>query len=320
MKKKLLLTGSAGFIPSNFLRKAIYEKAPYTFVSIDKLAKNTQSLNDMYFNKDHTFYLGDICDEHFLNLVFEHEKPDIVLHMAAESAVDASITGPNIFVKSNILGTQNIINMCLKHNVEKLVYSGTDEEYGHLTNDNEAAWTEESPIAPRNTYSSTKAAGSLLIQAAAQTHGLKYNITRSCNNYGPRQTCDKLIPRVVKCILNKEPIPVYGKGLNTRSWIHVYDNCYAILKILECSKDNEIYNIGTNQELSNIEVVQRICNVMKDGHSLISFVEDRKGHDFRYAVDASKLRKLGWEPNYKFNDGLAETVDWYVKNKNWALK
>lgn len=317
-KKKVLLTGSLSFIGSNLIRKAIYNKLPYEFCSIDKIARPTQSLKNQYYNKDHSFYMNDICDDHAVNKIFEHEKPEIVIHMAAESSVDASINDPNVFIKSNVLGTQVIINACLKHNVEKMIYISTDEVMGHLQPD-EQPWDETAPLNPRNPYAASKASGELLVKAAGQTHDLNYIITRSSNNYGPYQTSDKLIPRVIKCILNKELIPVYGNGLNTRSWIYVYDNCSALFKVLEKGKNNEIYNIGTNQEYSNIEVIQHICNTMNDGHSLIQFVKDRAGHDFRYAVNTDKVKSLGWEPLYKFKDGLKETIDWYINNK-WFLK
>lgn len=317
MKKKCLVTGSSGFIFNNFVRKSIYQKEPYTFVSIDKIS-NRSALNSIYLNKDHEFYIADITDEHCLDVIFDYEKPDIVIHGAASSHVDASLKNPNEFIQNNILGTQNIINCCVKYKTDKLIYISTDEVYGHLTNENDPSFTENSQLNPRNPYSASKAAGELLVKAANQSFGLKYNITRSSNNYGRRQTSDKFIPKVIKCILNNEAIPVYGQGLQMRDWIHVYDNCSAILSIIKNSKDNETYNISANQELTNIELVQRICNIMEKGHSLISFVEDRPGHDFRYSISNSKIKELGWMPKINLKDGLAEVVEWYVLNK-WAL-
>jgi len=318
MKKKCLVTGSVGFIFSNFVRKVIHQKEPFTFASIDKISNRT-ALNSIYLNKDHEFYIADITDAHCLDVIFDYEKPNIVIHGAASSHVDASLKDPNEFINNNILGTQNIINSCIKHKVDKLIYISTDEIYGHQTSEKEPPFTEEAPLNPRNPYSASKAAGELLVKAANQSFGLKYNITRSSNNYGRRQTSDKFIPKVIKCILNDEKIPVYGQGLQMRDWIHVEDNCSAILSIMKNGKNNEIYNISANQELTNIELVQRICNIMGKGHSLISYVEDRPGHDFRYSIDSSKLKNLGWAPKTNLKDGLAEVVEWYVLNKNWAF-
>jgi dTDP-glucose 4,6-dehydratase len=229
------------------------------------------------------------------------------------------LTDPNAFVSSNVLGTQVIINACLKHQVQKLIYVSTDEVYGHLTNEGDPSWKEDAPLNPRNPYSATKAAGELLVKAANQSHGLIYNITRSANNYGPRQTQEKLIPKTIKCILDGSKIPVYGQGLQMREWIHVADNCDGILTVLEKGKDNETYNISSNQEMHNIELVQKLCNIMEKGHDLISFVDDRPGHDFRYSVDNTKIKELGWKPSYKFKDGIANTVEWYLSNQ-WFLK
>ena len=316
-KLKVMITGSCGFIFGNFIRKAIYEKHPYSFVSIDKVTAN--AINSMYWNKNHIFHVADITNQHIIDIIFQFEKPDIVIHGAAETSVDNSLIKPNEFINSNVLGTQVIINSCLKYEVKKLIYISTDEVYGQLKNEQEASWTEESILNPRNSYSASKAAGELLIKAAHQTHGLIYNIVRASNNYGPRQTPDKLIPKVIKSILQNKPIPIYGQGLQVRDWMHVFDNCSAILTILEKGEPNQIYNICANQELSNIEVIQRICNTMEDGHKLMSFVNDRPGHDFRYSLNSSKLRALGWKPSYKFNDGIRDTIQWY-KDNQWFLK
>lgn len=316
--KKILITGGLGFIFSNFIRKAIYQKHPYTFVNIDK-ANNKKSIQDRYINRNHKFYLCDIVDHNLVDTIFMIEKPDIVIHAAALTHVDNSLKDPSAFILNNVVGTQNIIDSCLKYNVDKMIYIETDEAYGHLTNESDALFTEKSPVNPRNPYSASKVSGGLLVKAAHESFGLKYNITRASNNYGVRQTSDKLIPKVIKCILNNKPIPVYGKGLQIRDWLHVEDNCSAIMTILNNGKDNEIYNISANQELSNIEVVQKICNIMGKGHNLISHIEDRPGHDFRYAIDSSKLKELRWQPEHKFKDSIEEVIGWYVLNKNWAL-
>jgi dTDP-glucose 4,6-dehydratase len=315
--KKVMITGSCGFIFGNFIRKAIYEKQPYSFVSVDRVSGNS---NTLYAHKNHVFHLADIRDQHIMDKIFQFERPDIVIHGAAESFVDYSLTDPNSFVTSNVLGTQVIINSCVKHKVEKLIYISTDEVYGQLTSETDPSWTEESILNPRNPYSASKAAGELLVKAAYQSYGLIYNISRSSNNYGPRQTPEKLVPKAIKCILHKEKIPIYGQGLQIRDWTHVYDNCAALLLILNQGQPNEVYNISANQEFPNIEVIQNICNAMEEGHDLISFIPDpRAGHDFRYSIDASKIKALGWKPNYKFKEGIIHTVDWYKMNQ-WLLK
>jgi dTDP-glucose 4,6-dehydratase len=214
------------------------------------------------------------------------------------------------------LGTQVIINSCVKNKVDKLIYISTDEVYGQLTDESAESWKEDAPLNPRNPYSATKAAGELLVKAASESFGLKYNITRSSNNYGPRQFPEKLLPKTIKCILENKPIPIYGQGLQIRDWTHVYDNCSALFAILNSGKDNETYNISANQEFTNLEVIQSVCNAMGKGHDLISFVEDpRKSHDFRYSVNTSKLRALGWKPTTKFKDGIVDTVNWYLNNQ-----
>lgn len=315
--KKVLITGTCGFIFSNFIRKAIYEKHPYSFVSVDKMSGNA---NALYQHKNHGFHLADIRDQHIIDKIFQFERPDIVIHGAAESFVDSSLSDPNSFVTSNVLGTQVIINACVKHGVERLIYISTDEVYGQLTGESDAAWTEEAPLNPRNPYSASKAAGELMVKAAHQSFGLIYNITRSSNNYGPRQTPEKLIPKAIKCVMTGQKIPIYGQGLQIRDWTHVFDNCAAVLTVLNNGKPNETYNISANQELPNVEVIQKICNAMGRGHELISFIEDpRKGHDFRYSIDSSKIRELGWKPNYRFREGIVDTVEWYKMNQ-WFLR
>ncbi len=321
--KKVLVTGSCGFIFGNFIRKAIYDQnqkkeKKYTFASVDRVTDN--AVNSMYWNKNHTFHIADIRDQHVMNRIFEVEQPDIVIHGAAETFVDTSLKDPNSFATSNVLGTQVIINCCLKNNVERLIYISTDEVYGQLTSESEAAWTEESPLAPRNPYAATKAAGELLVKAAHSTHGLIYNITRCSNNYGPRQLPEKLIPKAIKCVLEGQKIPIYGQGLQIRDWTFVADNCTAIMAILDNGEPNQIYNISAKQEFTNIETINLVCNAIGKGHELISFIEDpRGGHDFRYSVDTTKIQQLGWKPSYKFRDGIRDTVQWYLDNQ-WFLK
>lgn len=316
--KKLLITGTNGFIFSNFVRKITYDKLPYKICSIDKITKGHP--NNIYQNKNHNFYIGNCADEHFIDVVFEHEKPDIVIHGAASSHVDDSIKNPNQFITDNVLATQVMVNAAVKHKVQKFIQVSTDECTGSLKQEDKAL-TEEAILNPRNPYSSSKASAELIVQAAHNTYGLAYNITRSSNNYGPRQTADKLIPKVIKCINNNEKIPVYGQGLQMREWTYVEDNCDAIIKVIEQGENNQIYNISSSQELHNIEIIQKICNIMGKGHDLIHHIipDPRPGHDFRYAISSEKIRKLGWSPKFSLTDGLENTVQWYLNNK-WMLQ
>lgn len=321
--KKVLVTGSCGFIFGNFIRKAIYDQnqkkeKKYVFASVDRVTDN--AVNSMYWNKNHTFHIADIRDQHVMNRIFEAERPDIVIHGAAETFVDTSLKDPNSFVSSNVLGTQVIINCCLKNKVERLIHISTDEVYGQLTSESDAAWTEEAPLNPRNPYSASKAAAELMVIAAHQTHGLIYNITRSSNCYGPRQLPEKLIPKAIKCVLDGQPIPIYGQGQQIRDWTFVADNCTAIMAILDKGEPNEVYNISAKQEFANLETINLVCNALGKGHELITFIEDpRGGHDFRYSIDTTKIQQLGWKPTYKFRDGVRDTVQWYLDNQ-WFLK
>lgn len=316
--KRILITGSTGFIMSNFVRKLIYEsnhnpdKYPYTIVSLDRV---NGSGNLLYANKNHTFHIADIRDQHVIDIIFQFEQPDIVIHGAALTHVDESLADPNPFITSNVLGTQVIINACVKHKVEKIIYLSSDEVYGQLISEQDSPWMEESTLAPRSPYSASKAAGELLVRAAYDSYGLKYNIVRSSNNYGPRQTPNKFIPKIIKCIFEDKKIPIYGNGLQIRDWLHVFDNCSALLAILNNAELNQTYNVSANQEFTNIEVVQEICNSLGKGHSLIEYVKDRPGHDFRYAVNSDKIKQIGWKPTFKFKDGINSTCEWYFNNK-----
>lgn len=311
--KKVLCTGSSGFIFSNFVRKATFEKSDYNLVSIDA-CKEPNALNNIYMNRGHVFHIGNITDRQFIDVIFELERPDIVIHGAAESFVDSAIKDASNFVQSNVAGTQILLDASVKWGVEKFIYISTDEVYGQLSSESEISWKEDASLAPRNPYAATKAAGEFLVKAANVTHGLRYNITRSCNNYGPRQQIRNFIPKSIVSILKNEKMPIYGKGTQLREWIHVEDNCKAILKILKDGVDNETYNISSGHEFSNIEVFHEICNILGRGNELIQFVNDRPGHDFRYSVDSSKLRNIGWKPDNKFKNGLYNTVSWYEKN------
>lgn len=321
-KINLLVTGSTGFIYGNFIRYMLKNFSEYNISSVDSI-KDIKLINSIYANKGHEFYMGDITDYHFINNVFEIEKPDIVIHGAAESFVDKSLIAGQEFVKSNVLGTQVLIDTSIKHKVKKFVYASTDEVYGALNSENDNSWTEESPLNPRNPYSATKASGELLIKAAHMSHGLNYNIMRTCNNYGPRQPRRNLIPVIIANILENKPVPIYGQGAQVREWIHVQSACAAIKKIIDDGKLNEIYNVGSGQEFSNIEVFNEICNLMGKGNELLQFIPDpRKNHDFRYSVNCDKLKNLGWKNDFKFKgvgNSLHATIQWYLNNQ-WFLK
>lgn len=305
--QKLLITGSCGFIYGNFIRQNI-NNPQYQLVGIDK-ANN--GISTIIQDNNYKFYLADIVDQHVIDKIFQLEKPDIVLHTAAETHVDCSIINPNSFISSNVLGTQVIVNACVKYQVNKLIYISTDEVYGQLSNEQDQGWNEECSLNPRNPYSASKAAGELIVKAAHETFGLNYNITRASNNYGPYQTYDKLIPKVIQNIMQNKAIPIYGQGLQIRDWTHVFDNCSAVLAILDKGKPNEAYNISANQELPNIEVIKKICDVMDVGYELMTFVDERPGHDFRYSINTNKVRALGWNPEFDFEKGIVQTVKWY---------
>jgi len=306
--KKILVTGTCGFIFSNFVR-LIRDSSEYTFVGIDKLIEEHNVKN---VDPNLPLYIGDIADEHFMNRVFSIEKPDIVIHGAAESFVDNSIKKALPFIHSNVLGTQIVVDMCMKYNVEKLMYISTDEVYGQLTSTHHESWTEKTPINPRNPYSASKAAGELIVKAANQTHGLDYIITRCSNNFGPRQPPRNLVPKIITSVLSYNKIPIHGTGEQRREWIYVNDHCDAIMFLMNNGKLNEIYNIGSGNECSNIEMVYKICDVIGYGKDFIEHISDRPGHDFRYSIDFSKIKELGWQPKYTFEQGIIDCVKWYV--------
>lgn len=313
--KKILITGSNGFIFNNFVRTIIDKYPQYRFIGIDKIIF-PYNLKHIYKHPRYTFYMGDITDNHFINNVFELEKPDIVIHGAAESFVGTSLVSPQIFVASNVLGTQVIIDAALKHKADRFIFISTDEIMGQLGFDDKP-WTEDNQMKPRNPYSATKACGELLIYAASETHGLKYNITRSCNNFGPRQMPRNLVPKCITSILNNKPIPIHGQGKELREWIFVLDNCAAIMKIIENAPHNETYNIGSGFECSNLEMAYKIGSIMGVREPEIVFVNERPSNDRRYFLDCSKIKKLGWNTTFDFDTGLSECVNWYLENKNY---
>jgi dTDP-glucose 4,6-dehydratase len=307
---KMLITGGAGFIGTNFVHY-IHENYDYDIVVLDKLtyAGDKDNLKDVL--NDITFIKGDIGSEGDVKTAMQ--GCDLVVNFAAETHVDRSITDPSIFVKTDVLGTYNLLEYVRKYDVEKYLQISTDEVYGSIEN---GSFTEESNIDPSSPYSASKAGGDVLVSAYHKTYGLPALITRSSNNYGPYQYPEKLIPLFILNAMQNKPLPVYGKGLNVRDWIYVMDNCSGVDTVLNKGKFGEVYNIGGGNEKTNIEITHLILNILGKPESLITYVEDRLGHDLRYSLDSTKTRKLGWEPEWDFESGLKETVKWYQENKD----
>ena len=311
-RKRLLITGSGGFVLGNFIRQAFYAKKLYTISSIDRV-QDSHIIHNIYVNADHSFHIADIRDQHTLHVIFQKERPDIVLHGAAETGR----TNSNSLSTNNVVGTQNIIDECLDLG-SKLIYISSNEVYGPLglLDDPHA---ENAPINPWGLLAGTKAAGELLVKAANKEHGLKYNIVRLSNNYGPWQSSEKFIPRIIGSIINNEPILIHGQGNQLRDWIHVHDTCSALFTILDSGVDGEIYNVTAKQEFMNLEVAQIICNTLEKGHNLLKHVEDRPGNTYRFAMSNDQIKNLGWKPQFKFRDGIQQTCQWYITNQ-YVLK
>jgi dTDP-glucose 4,6-dehydratase len=314
--KKLLITGGAGFIGSNFVRYILDKYHDYEVINLDALTYcgNLENLRGVEDNPNYTFIKGDITDK---ELVFEITADvDYIVNFAAESHVDRSIEDPEIFIRSNILGTQVLLDAAKEYNIPKYLQVSTDEVYGSLGET--GYFREDTPLAPNSPYSASKAGADLMIRAYNETFDLPVNITRCSNNYGPYQFPEKLIPLVISNALEDKPLPVYGDGLNVRDWLHVYDHCTAIDLVLHKGEVGKVYNIGGNNEKKNIEIVKLILQNLNKPESLIKFVKDRLGHDRRYAIDSTKIQKeLGWKPKYTFETGIAETIQWYLENKQW---
>lgn len=315
---KVLVTGGAGFIGSNFVRYMVKKYPEYNIVNLDSLtyAGNLENLKDIEELSNYKFVKGDIADRHFINQLFKEEKFDYVLNFAAESHVDRSITNPDIFIQTNIQGTQVLLDAAKNSEVKKYLQVSTDEVYGTLGET--GYFTEDTPLASNSPYSSSKAGADLLVRAYHETFGLPVNITRCSNNYGPFHFPEKLIPLMIINALNDKQLPVYGDGLNVRDWLHVEDHCQAIDLVLHKGKNGEVYNVGGNNERTNIEIVKTILKALDKPESLIKYVTDRPGHDRRYAIDATKLREeLGWSPRYNFDTGIEQTIKWYLENQDW---
>ncbi len=314
--KKMLITGGAGFIGSNFVRYVLDKHADYEIVNLDALTYcgNLENLSGIEDNPNYTFCKGDITDK---ELVLEITADvDYIVNFAAESHVDRSIEDPEIFIKSNVLGTQVLLDAAKEHGVQKYLQVSTDEVYGSLGKT--GYFREDTPLAPNSPYSASKASADLMVRAYNKTFDLPVNITRCSNNYGPYQFPEKLIPLMISNALEDKPLPVYGDGMNVRDWLHVYDHCSAIDLVLHKGKIGEIYNIGGNNEKKNIEIVKLILQNLNKPESLINFVTDRLGHDRRYAIDSTKIQsELGWKPKYTFETGIAETIKWYLDNRKW---
>lgn len=318
---KVLITGGAGFIGANFVYHMIETYPDYDIVVLDLLtyAGNLETLDKALKHKKLIFVKSDITDRESMFSLFEKEKFDVVVNFAAESHVDRSILDPSIFLKTNILGTQVLMDASLKYGVQRFHQVSTDEVYGDLPLDKPGLFfTEETPLHTSSPYSASKASADLLVMAYYRTFKLPISISRCSNNYGPYQFPEKLIPLVISRALNNDDIPVYGNGLNVRDWLHVKDHCIAIDKIIHNAKIGSIYNVGGHNEKNNIYIVKTILSVLGKSHDLIKYVDDRKGHDLRYAIDSELIKKdLGWQPSIMFDEGIVQTINWYLENKPW---
>lgn len=318
---KFLITGGAGFIGSNFMHYEVKKYPSDMFVCIDALtyAGNYNNIKDLEECDNFKFIHGDITDREFIYRLFENECFDVVINFAAESHVDNSIKNPSIFLTTNIIGTSVLMDACRIYGIKRYHQVSTDEVYGDLPLDRpDLLFKEDTPLHTSSPYSSSKASADLLVMAYYRTYGLPVTISRCSNNYGPYQFPEKLIPVVISKALKNESIPVYGKGENVRDWIHVIDHNIGVDKIVREGRVGEVYNLGGHSERTNLEVVKTILKQMGKSEELITFVDDRKGHDLRYAIDSTKVeRELDWKLSYTFDKGIKETVDWYLNNNEW---
>lgn len=315
--KHLLVTGGAGFIGSNFIRYILFTHKNYEITNLDELtyAGNLNNLKDLEQNINYHFIHGSISDRELVQNILKNDI-EYIINFAAESHVDRSISDPSIFVKTNVLGSQVLLDCARESSIKRFIQISTDEVYGSI--DGEGLFTENSPINPSSPYSASKASADLMAQAYYKTYKLPVIVTRSTNNYGYYQFPEKLIPLMIIKAFNNEILPVYGDGQNVRDWIHVVDHCRAIDAVLDQGQIGEIYNIGANNEVKNIEIVEMILNELKRPKALIEYVRDRAAHDRRYAVDNRKIiEKLGWKPIHSFQEGIRATIRWYVDNKSW---
>lgn len=315
---KIVVTGGAGFIGSNFIRYMLSQHPNDEFINVDKLtyAGNSGNLSEVRTNPKYRFVKADIRDRAALEPLFK-EGVDAVVNFAAESHVDRSILQPELFVLTNVAGTQTLLDLSRQYGVVKFVQVSTDEVYGTLGAT--GLFTEKSPLQPNSPYSASKAGADLMVRAYYETFGLPINITRCSNNYGPYQYPEKLIPLIIYNALHNKPLPVYGDGLNVRDWLYVEDHCRAVDLVLRQGVDGEIYNIGGHNERNNLQVIRTILSELNKPETLIQHIQDRPGHDRRYAINADKIRKeLGWAPQYHYESGIRETIRWYQENMAWV--
>lgn len=321
--RTIIVTGGAGFIGSNFILYMLETYPDYRVICVDKLtyAGNLSNLAAVMDRQNLRFVKADICDRGAVYQVFEEEHPDIVINFAAESHVDRSIEAPSVFLETNITGTAVLMDACCKYGIRRFHQVSTDEVYGDLPLDRpDLLFDEETPLRTSSPYSASKASADLLVQAYCRTYGLQTTISRCSNNYGPFQFPEKFIPRMILNALEDKPLPVYGKGINVRDWLYVTDHCRAIDLIIHRGKDGEVYNVGGHNEMKNIDLVRFICRELGKPESLITFVEDRKGHDLRYAIDPSKIyAELRWKPEIGFEEGIRKTIRWYCENRDWRF-
>ncbi len=323
--KTILITGGAGFIGANFIHYII--EKDLNIINFDKLtyAGNLENLKNIEKRKNYTFIKGDICNKELVEHVFATYKPEMVVNFAAESHVDRSIHNPNIFIETNVMGTANLLNIAKKFwqndfSNKRFLQVSTDEVYGTLPENNtEIMFTEETPLQPHSPYSASKTGADCVVQSYFDTFEFPTLITRCSNNYGAYQFPEKLIPLIIHKAMNNEKLPVYGDGKNIRDWLYVEDHCDAIWTVLEKGNIGEVYNVGGNNEIQNIVIVKTILNILNKPESLITYVTDRLGHDRRYAIDASKIKKeLGWSPKFTFEEKIRETIQWYLNHQDWV--
>lgn len=318
---KIVVTGGAGFIGGNFVHYMMNKYKDYKIIVVDKLtyAGNMETLEPVKDKPNFQFYKIDIAERQAIDEMFQEEKPDMVVNFAAESHVDRSIENPEIFLKTNIMGSQVLMDACRKYGIKRYHQVSTDEVYGDLPLDRtDLFFTEETPIHASSPYSASKAAADLLVGSYYRTYNLPVTISRCSNNYGPYHFPEKLIPLMIANALNDKELPVYGEGKNVRDWLYVEDHCRAIDMIIHNGKLGEVYNIGGHNEKTNLDVVKTILKELGKSQDLIRFVDDRKGHDMRYAIDPTKInRELGWLPSTTFDEGIKKTIKWYLDNKPW---
>ncbi|MCF6269615.1 MAG: dTDP-glucose 4,6-dehydratase [Melioribacteraceae bacterium] len=316
--KNILVTGGAGFIGSNFINHLLEKRDDLKIINLDSLtyAGNLENLLQSEKHPNYTFVKGDITNRETVNSIFEKYNIDNVIHLAAESHVDRSILGSEVFFNTNVMGTNVLLEAAKRFGVEKFVQVSTDEVYGSLGAT--GRFSENTPIDPNSPYSSSKAAADLMALSFQRTYGLPVVVTRCSNNYGPFQFPEKLIPLIILNSLNGKKLPVYGDGMNIRDWIYVIDHNKAVELVWEKGKVGEVYNIGADQEMTNIDIIKLILNYLNKSEDLIEYVKDRPGHDRRYAIDSSKIEtELGWKPEFKFEEAIEKTIDWYLQNKSW---